>query len=242
MTVQPTAPPLPGRTLFDQDWHNLTFLHWPVAPATIAPFFPPGIRPDVYEGDGRGLSYVGLVPFHMHGAGVGRLRAPYFGDFLETNVRLYSVDDQGRHGVLFRTLEAQRLLTVLLARYGYGIPYTWARMRAHRHEDRLTYTARRRWPKRGLRSRVVVDIGARTEPTDVETWFTARWGLHSRVAGRTLWTPNHHEPWPLHEAQLVQLDDQLVAAAGVHVDRSALLRPLWTPGVHTRFGRPTRVA
>ena len=27
---------------------------------------------------------------------------PYFGKFLETNIRLYSCDEAGRHGVLFR--------------------------------------------------------------------------------------------------------------------------------------------
>jgi uncharacterized protein YqjF (DUF2071 family) len=232
------APPLPGRALFDQYWQNLTFLHWPVDPAVIAPLFPPGTRPDVLEG----VTYVGLVPFHMKGAVVGRLAVPYLGDFLETNVRLYTVDDQGHHGVLFRTLDAQRLATVLLARYGYGIPYTWAQMSCRREGDVLSYTTRRRWPDRGLRSSVRVRIGAPVEPTEVEVWFTARWGLHSHIAGRTLWTPNFHDPWPLHDAELIHLDDELVAAAGIEVSRSTLMRALWTPGVHTQFGLPTRVA
>jgi uncharacterized protein YqjF (DUF2071 family) len=46
----------------------------------------------------------------------------YFGRFLETNVRLYSRDDAGRHGVLFRSLETERLAVVPLTRIGLGVP------------------------------------------------------------------------------------------------------------------------
>ncbi|HEU0087790.1 MAG TPA: DUF2071 domain-containing protein, partial [Pseudonocardiaceae bacterium] len=42
---------------------------------------------------------------------------PYLSGFPETNVRLYAVDpDSGRRGVVFRSLEAARLLPVLAAR------------------------------------------------------------------------------------------------------------------------------
>ena len=69
--------------------------------------YPPGTRPDVFA---DGMTYVALVPFVMSSTKVGTaLPLPYFGSFLETNVRLYSVDDAGRHGVLFRSLETARL-------------------------------------------------------------------------------------------------------------------------------------
>ena len=56
------------------------------------------------------MTYVALVPFAMTSTKVGTaLPLPYFGSFLETNVRLYSIDDAGRHGVLFRSLETARL-------------------------------------------------------------------------------------------------------------------------------------
>jgi uncharacterized protein YqjF (DUF2071 family) len=237
MMASAPAPPLPGRTLFDQRWQNLTFLHWPVDPAQIAHLFPPGTRPDTRGG----VTYVGLVPFHMRGAGIGPITVPYLGDFLETNVRLYSVDDAGHHGVVFRTLDAQRLLTVLLARYGFGVPYTWAKMTIERRNNAIDYRTHRRWPRPRSTSAVTVEVGDTTDPTDTELWFTARWGLHNRYAGRTWWTPNRHEPWSLHEATLISLDDQLVAATGIAVDHHTMMRPLWSPGVHTQFGRPSRV-
>ena len=109
-----SAPPLPPPVLFDQFWTDLTFVHWPVDPRAVAHLFPPGTRPDVFA---DGYTYVGLVPFVMGRTKVGAgLPLPYFGAFAETNVRLYSVDDARRHGVLFCSLETERLAVVPVTR------------------------------------------------------------------------------------------------------------------------------
>ncbi|ULN41644.1 DUF2071 domain-containing protein [Mycolicibacterium crocinum] len=230
------APPLRGRVWFDQSWLDLTFVHWPVRPADVAHLYPAGSRPDVFPADG--MTYVGLVPFRMGHTKVGAGPAmPYFGAFAETNVRLYSVDDAGRHGVLFRSLETARLAVVPAIRATMGIPYTWARMRVTRTPEVITYDSVRRWPQRGLRSRVAVRPGETVEPTALETWLTARWGAHTRKAGRTWWVPNQHEPWPLQSAQVVDLDDELVAAAGVRTAGEPL-RVLYSRSMRTQFGRP----
>jgi uncharacterized protein YqjF (DUF2071 family) len=75
------------------------------------------------------------------------------------------------------------------------------------------------------------------EPMPLEVWLTARWGAHTRKAGRTWWVPNEHETWLLRAAEIVELDDELLEASGVRLagDR---LRALFSPGVRTRFGRP----
>ena len=76
-----------------------------------------------------GLTYVALVPFVMRHTAVGTsLRLPYFGSFAETNIRLYSTDDAGRHGVYFRSLETTRLAVVGFTRSG-------ARCAVHVGED-----------------------------------------------------------------------------------------------------------
>jgi uncharacterized protein YqjF (DUF2071 family) len=237
MPFDAVAPVLHGRPMSAQHWDNLTFLHWPVDPAAITRFFPPGIRPDVFEG----VSYVGLVPFQMRGAGPGRLPVPYFGSFAETNVRLYSVDEQDRHGIVFLTLEASRLATVLLARTTLGLPYTWSAMTVTRSGDTVSYASLRRWPDRASKAggTVRVRIGAEVAPTALETWLTARWGLHTRVAGRTIWVPNEHGPWPLRSAELLELDSTLVTECGIDLAGATLLRPLWSAGVRTTFGWPS---
>jgi uncharacterized protein YqjF (DUF2071 family) len=243
MTAEPvgypvTPPPFPGPVTFDQRWADLTFIHWPVRPASVESLYPPGTRPDVFA---DGMTYVALIPFVLASTKVGTaLPLPYFGGFAETNVRLYSVDDAGQHGVVFRSLETSRLAVVPVIRMGLGVPYTWSRMRVTRRGDHITYDSVRRWPGRGLRSRVTVAIGDAVEPTPLEVWLTARWGAHTRKAGRTWWVPNEHGPWPLRAADVVELSDELLGASAVQ-PAGERLRALFSSGVRTRFGRPCLV-
>ncbi|HYO05076.1 MAG TPA: DUF2071 domain-containing protein [Mycobacterium sp.] len=231
-----TAPNLPRPVFTRQYWSDLTFVHWPVDPGAVAHMYPEGTRPDVFA---DGQTYVGLIPFAMSELALGVPRAiPYLGHFLETNVRLYSTDDVGRHGVLFRSLETARLAVVPATRIALGTPYTWAKMRLTRDGSRITYDSVRRLPRRGLRSRVSIEVGAAVEPTPLEIWLTARWGAHTRKGRRTWWVPNQHVPFPFRGADVLVLEDELVAASGV-VPTGKRLRALYSPGVHTSFGRPT---
>lgn len=230
------APELLGRVFLDQHWRDLAFLHWPVAPEAVERFFPRGTEPDVLGGS----TWVSLVPFRMVGAGFGVGHpVPYLGSFLETNVRLYSTDAAGRRGVVFRSLDADRLLPVLGAQAALRMPYKWSRMRETVDGDLRTWQTARRWPRSRdrPRSRISLRVGAPIDPTPIDVFLTARWGAHTSVAGRTLWVPNQHETWPLHDASMVELDDDLCAAAGVPVQGPpALVR--FSPGVQTVFGRP----
>ena len=238
--VDPHAPPLVGRVVMNQDWRDLTFLHWAVDPARVAGLMPPGVRPDVLDG----ATYVGLVPFRMVDAGFGPRRSvPWFGTFLETNVRLYSVDDTGRRGVVFLSLDCDRLAVVAGARASLALPYRWARMRYRRSATgagvRHEYAARLRRRGSAVTSRVAVHVGARRAPTELDHFVTARWGLHTALMGRTLFVPNHHEPWPLYDATVVELADQLTASVGLPelVGRTPD-HVAFSPGVHTEFGLP----
>lgn len=205
----------------------------------MAPLLPAGTRPDCFDGS----TWVGLIPFRLTRARFGRGPVlPYVGSFAEINVRLYSVDAAGRRGVVFRSLEAQRLAFVLGARWALGLNYTWARMRIERSGDAISYLSRRRWPApRGARTRIVVKPGSAAVSDDpLATFLTARWGLHTRRLSRTLYLPNTHQPWPLVRAELVDLDDELLAAAGLP---GVTARPpdsvLFSSGVQTRFGGPS---
>lgn len=211
--ISPTAPHDVDRVVFSQTWEQLAFLHWAVEPARVRPLLPAGVEPDVLDG----VTYVGLVPFVMRGIGMlGGPPIPYFGSFLETNVRLYSVDASGRRGVVFASLDASRLVPVLVARGGPKLPYLWSRMRRHRTRDTVVYTCRRRWPgPRGATSRIAVTVGAPIEAGPVDDFVTARWGLHaSDRHGRPFFWPNAHGRWPLRGATLEHLDDDLLAAVG----------------------------
>jgi uncharacterized protein YqjF (DUF2071 family) len=51
--------------------------------------------------------------------------------------------------------------------------------------------------------------------------------------------PNRHEPWPLHDAEVIDLEDELMRSVGLGDLAS---RPpdhvAWSPGVRTEFGLP----
>ena len=235
--VTPTPPRAVGRAVFTQRWSSLAYVHWPVDPGLVAPLLPAGTYPDVIDG----VTWVGLVPFVMQRVTIlGTPPLPYLSQFAETNVRLYAHDGR-RRGVVFRSLEAARLLPVVAAQASYHLPYRWARMRVVEDGDRWTYTTRRRWPgPRGASSTVTVRVGDELVPGDLEHFLTARWGLFSTwYGGKTVWAPVDHAPWPLRQASLLRLDDDLVAAAGLRVEGEPHV--MWSQGVDVRIGRPVLV-
>ncbi|MBX3416896.1 MAG: DUF2071 domain-containing protein [Pirellulaceae bacterium] len=101
------------RTAGFQKWTCLTFIHWRVSAETIQALLPPFLR--VLEYDGTG--WLGLVPFSME-----KIRPwwsppiPGISWFLETNLRTYVVDSEGREGVWFFSLDANSRLAVGVAR------------------------------------------------------------------------------------------------------------------------------
>lgn len=239
--VSPAAPPLPGAPIMGQRWADLVFLHWRVPVADVEPLVPRGCAVDTFDGS----AWVGLIPFRLLDAGPGRLPGvPWLGSFVEWNVRTYTVDGEGRRDVAFCSLDAQRLGVVLGARAVFALPYAWARMSGSREGDVLRYTSRRLWPgPRGAASTATVRLGPPLPPDDPDAglaeFLTARYGLHTRIAGRLVHVPNTHEPWPLHRAELLGLDDGLLAAAGLPgVADRAPDSVLCSPGVRTRFGAP----
>ena len=237
--ITPLTPRPVRRPLLSQWWRDVAFLHWPVAPDLVVPHLPPGVRPDVLGG----VSYVGLIGFRMVGLGFGRGPGiPYLGTFSEINVRLYGVDDRGRRGVVFPSLESSRLLSALGARLAFWLPYNWAAMSIRVEGDELHYESRRRaLGPRPAASRISVRVGDPiAEPSELETWLTARWALHVRAWGRTLHVPNDHPAWPLRRAELLHLDDTLVPAAGLPATDARPVSVLYSEGVRVTFGRPGR--
>lgn len=241
--VEPVTPRPPRpvrRALLTQSWLDLTLVHWAADPGSVGALLPRGVRPDVYEG----ATYVGLIALRMHGVGwLGLPGVPYLGAFPETNVRLYSVDERGRRGVVFRSLDASRLIPVLIARAGFRLPYKWARMSVDRTGDVVDYASRRRWPRPaeagGAQARISIRIGPRIdEPSDLEDFVTARWGLHADWFGRRLYLPTAHPSLPLHRAELLRCDESLITAAGLPRPVSAPVSVLYSPGVPVRFGAP----
>ncbi|MBG6108039.1 YqjF family protein [Frigoribacterium sp. CG_9.8] len=232
-SISQIAPILPGRPVLQQFWADLTFVHWRVDASVIAPLLPSGIVPDVFDGS----SWVGLIPFRMVGSAFfGGPAVPYFGTFTEVNVRLYGVDEFGRRGVVFASLEASRLAAVIAARTVFGLPYFWAA--ADFSHDGLDYRyVSKRIGGGGPTTKIVSRASAVAVVDDpLADFLTARWRLFVGRGGKTAVQANQHGAWPLVTAELLELDDELLAAAGLPgiADR-APDSVLFSPGVLTQF-------
>jgi uncharacterized protein len=226
--VTPEAPILSWPRILRQNWLNLSFLHWAVEPASIAHLYPPDTEPDTFEGS----SFVGVVPFQMS----------LFGRFLETNVRLYSVDQTGRRGVVFLSLDTNRLGMVAAGRSIVGVPYRWARMGYREQGDRRTYTSTLRWRGVTASSYVEVQVGDSLNSGPLEHFLTARWGAHVVRGDRTWYLPNEHPVWALRRAELIGFnDDGLLTSVGLgDLGKRPPDHVTFSDGVAARFGRPVR--
>jgi uncharacterized protein YqjF (DUF2071 family) len=240
--LHPLTTPVPvHRPVMLQSWKKLTYVHWPVAPEQVDKNLPEGLAADTIDGS----AWVGLVAFEMQRIRIpGTPAIPYFGTFPETNVRTYVLDSQGRPGVWFDSLDITRLLPVAVARTAYRLPYMWASMTIHEKNGHIEYRARRRWPgPRDASSRLAVAPGnaiADSDQSPLERFLTARWGLYTMMGRRLAYAPVDHPTWPLQNAELLILNDELVAAAGYSLPEK---QPIvhYSAGVDVRIGLPKTV-
>ena len=232
----PTAAPV-SRPLMHHRWTAVTFLHWPYRPEVVQRLLPPGLEVETADG----AAWVGLVPFRMEDVRLpGLPPLPWASSFPETNVRTYVRDRHGRPGIWFFSLDAARLGAVVAARATYRLPYFWAAMSVRRNGVQVRYRSRRLRPgPRGARCHALVEVGdafERSEPGPLDHFLTARFRLYTVIAGRGAVADAEHPPWPLVRARLLDLEDDLVVAAGLPwPGQSPLVH--FSPGVQVRVGR-----
>lgn len=229
-------PALEGRVVMRQRWSDLAYFHWRYPVDVVQARLPPGVSVDTFDGD----AWVGLVPFVMRDVRLGPAPAlPYFGTFVEINVRTYVVDERGRRAVWFWSLDVPRVAVVAVARTAFSLPYCWSVGARHRVAgDRHHYTMRRTWPRAGAApGRGRVDLSYRVgdripdaDVTDLEHFLTARWALLTRRRGAIRRGRVHHERWPLHRVEDARVTQSVVEAAGLPAPDGAPLAHC-TPGV-----------
>jgi len=235
----PTADPV-ARPVMVQRWTDVMFLHWRYEPEIVQGLLPAGVTVDVYDGS----AWIGLVPFRMERLGLpGLAPLPFVGTFPEINVRTY-VHAGERRGVWFFSLDINLLVPTAVARTAYHLPYCYGRADHERVGGVVTSRVERRWPRSqpGATGEIKVRTGVPVDPADhLVRFLTSRWGLISATRrGRLRYAPVDHPTWPLHNAEVLHLDDHLVTAAGLPAPRGTP-HALWSPGVDVRVGRPTRL-
>jgi hypothetical protein len=194
-----------------QHWRSLLFLHWKVDVGGLRPRVPEELSLDLHDGN----AYVGVVPFLMRGVRPRGCPEKLAFNFLETNVRTY-VHYNGQPGVFFFSLEANSRLAVWAARAGWSLPYHHAKMQYHREGDEVFCESRRSGTghRHHVRYRIGQRLGAST-PDTLEHFLLERYLMFVKRKGRILLGQVHHQPYPAQQAEVLEVQDELVAAAGL---------------------------
>jgi uncharacterized protein YqjF (DUF2071 family) len=212
-----------------QTWRSLTFLHWAYEPTVIRRLLPKGLELETFDG----AAWIGLTPFLLVNLRPPLIPAlPWVSHFPEMNVRTYVRGRDGKPGIWFFTLEADRLLAVLGARTLYRLPYRWARMRVREDDGLVNYESDRLTPFGNGRARIVIRPGVRMQAGQFDNFLTARYRLYTQAGKRLGHADIEHEPWPLRGAEVVRLDQDVI-------EHSTVPKPMGKPVAH--FSREVHV-
>lgn len=228
-----------------QRWRELAFLHWAADPAAVEAVLPPSLAVEAFDG----RAWLGIVPLTMRDVrprGVPAL--PGVSHFLELNVRTYVRPraGDGGPGVWFFSLDAATLVAVAVARAWWNLPYHPARMATARGgggdgDDRvITYTSRRVLGGASFAARyrvgppLATPLGTAVAGT-FEHFLVERYRLYAHRGGRLATGDVRHRPYPLHTLDVLDLDESVLAAAGLPAAAGAP-HALYSPGVEVGLG------
>lgn len=187
-----------------QRWQDLLFLHWSVDPSVVARMLPSGLSVDTFDD----RAWIGVVPFQMTGVRPRFPAVPGISNFPELNLRTYVVDEQGRPGVWFYSLDTPKPLPNWIARTFFHLNYRLARMQVRANGGTIDYRSELsesgRWgcPQKYSWEREGEVFAA--EPNSLEFFLAERYRLfaHDPKRDRILTGQVHHVPYPLQRVVL----------------------------------------
>lgn len=188
---------------------------------------PPELTIDIFEGK----AYVGLIPFTLSAVRpVLTPPIPWLSSFHEINVRTYVHRDGRDPGVWFFSLDASSALAVEAARAFYKLPYFHSKI-DWSAEASIEFTSHRDDPAgvQPAESRIVYrpvegPAGPAASGT-IEHFLVERYLLYAADDDHQLYRARvHHEPYPIQRAEVLELEETLIWAAGIRRASSVPLR------------------
>ncbi len=209
-------------SIMRQDWHHLLFLHWEVPARELQALVPPELTIDTFEGK----AYVGLIPFTLSNVRpVMTPPIPFLASFHEVNVRTY-VHLGGREpGVWFFSLDTSSALAVDGARAFYKLPYFHSAIEWSESEEplpELRFVGKRDDPTgakpANIRAgyRPADGVVSHAVPGTLEHFLIERYVLYAMSKEHELYRARiHHQPYPIQRAEVLELEETLIWAAGI---------------------------
>lgn len=182
-----------GKWSYYQEWNNALFLHWQVPLELLRPLVPESLNIDVFEGN----AYVSLVAFTMQKIRPRNLPALAFvSDFEEINLRTY-IDHNNKKGVYFLNIEAEKQLSVFIARALSGLPYEKSNIRRTNEHYRSINTRKNYYLDAAYEVKASI-----FEKTALDHWLTERYCLYLNEGEVIYCYDIHHKAWELKKVAL----------------------------------------
>ena len=240
--AQRDLPKLP--TVMHQRWEELLFLHWAFEPQIIAKVLPPNLRVDTFEDK----AWLGIVPFSMRNVRPRFLPSvPGLSNFPELNLRTYVVDEHGRPGVWFYSLDTPKRLPNWIARTFFHLNYRLARIQVEEKGGLRSYRSEL-WMETGWDTpqeykwdRVGEPFIA--EPGSLDFFLAERYRLFAFNKKETQLMSGqvHHEPYHLQKVNLKCYSKRLFALNGLPEPGNSPVSVLASAGVDVQISPMIRV-
>lgn len=186
-----------GKWKYYQEWNNALFIHWAVPADILQKYLPENLTLDTFDGK----AYVSLVAFTMQKIRPRQLPSiAFISDFHEINLRTY-IDIDNKKGVYFLSMEAEKSLSVWIAKSMSGLPYEKALM--FRYEK--SYTSKN--AKRDFELDAALEIKETVAiKTDLDRWLTERYSLYLDEKNSLYRYEVHHKEWEIKHVEVKSLN------------------------------------
>lgn len=186
-----------GKWAYYQEWNNALFLHWKVSYEVLRKLVPQDLNLDTHNGS----AYISLVAFTMQ-----KIRPRYFpairsiSNFYEINIRTY-IDNDSKKGVYFLSIEAQKYLSVFIAKALSDLPYRKSNIQ---RVDCL-YRSTNNFNNFFLDTEFEIKQPL-IQKTALDKWLTERYCLYFDK-GNTIYRYDiHHKEWDLKNIDIKRLN------------------------------------
>lgn len=186
----------PNKWIYYHEWNNALFLHWKVPLQSLRKLVPIEFEIDTFDGN----AYISLVAFSMQEIRPKYLPSVEFiSNFDEINLRTY-IKNGNKTGVYFLQIEAEKSLSVFIAKFLSGLPYQKAEM------DFKPQCYKSFFPLNNCHLDVNFELkNSHNEKSELEYWLTERYCLFLKHNNELFTYDIHHLEWELNYVDIKKL-------------------------------------
>lgn len=201
--------PLPhGPWLATQKWNHLLFMHLPISKDTLIKYIPKALELDTYDDS----AWITIIPFKVSNMRPRKLPPiPFLQSYLELNVRTY-IKHNGRQGIYFFSLDADKLLAVLGARLA-TLPYFYANIYMKKKEDAFYFDSKRKGKSEVTFEGSYRPISEAYYPkrSSLTYWLLERYFLWSYRNNSLFRGDIHHKQWKIYDVETTIVSENMLS-------------------------------